>query len=82
MLQHCPALFSYPATDRAAPLLEAMMGASVGLGPTQVRLGWGLDVRLAAPLQLSQTRCCCCCCWGVPNVRQATRSQRDRAASQ
>lgn len=39
MLQHCPALFSYPAAERAAPLLEALMGASVGLGPTQVRLG-------------------------------------------
>jgi hypothetical protein len=36
MLQHCPALFSYPAPDRAAPLLEALMGAGVGLGPTQV----------------------------------------------
>jgi hypothetical protein len=35
MLQHCPALFSYPAPDRAAPLLEALMGAGVGLGPTQ-----------------------------------------------
>lgn len=38
MLQHCPALFSYPAAERAAPLLEALMGAAMGLGPNEVRV--------------------------------------------
>ncbi len=35
LLQTCPALFSHPCEERAAPLLAEMLGPRVGLLPTQ-----------------------------------------------
>ena len=59
MLQHCPALFSYPAADRAAPLLAELMGERLGLQPMQV-CGRRMCVRFFAcnvglPLQLAHS---------------------------